>query len=166
MTVLGSESYSTCTQFQNLITMSELAIGVHILSSPCPVGQDWHLLPEGAQPPYGDHNSLLDPKASYHRAVNTNVWQPSQGNERCILIQIQVHATLSHKSQLQNLMHQFQFMINWLIAEFHCTEVKPQAYGSYKHNVFPLHMRMCFWLHTSVVAAILSVQIGYSNPTC
>jgi len=37
-----------------------------MLFSPCFVGQDWPLLPEGAQPPYGDHDSLQTAKVLYH----------------------------------------------------------------------------------------------------
>ena len=55
--------------FQSLIVMS----WEFLLSSPCPVGQDLPLLPEGAQLPSGDHNSLQNAKVLSHAAVNTNV---------------------------------------------------------------------------------------------
>jgi len=82
-------------QFQNPIIMRELAVGVHIVSSPRPVGQDWPLLPEGAQSPYDDHDSLQDAKMSCHAAVNTKVSQPSSRDSKLVvlyllLIQMQV----------------------------------------------------------------------------
>jgi len=45
-----------------------------MLSLPHPVRQDWPLLPEGAQPPSGDHNSLQNAKVLHCTAVNTKVW--------------------------------------------------------------------------------------------
>jgi len=82
-------------QFQSPIIMRQLAVGVHILSSPGPVGQDWPLLPEGAQPLYDDHDSLQDAKVSCHTAVNTKVSQPIPRDSKLVvlyvlLIQMQV----------------------------------------------------------------------------
>ena len=97
-------------QFQNPIIMRELAVGVHILSSPRPVGQDWTLLPEGAQPPYDDHNSLQDVKVSFHTALNTKLSQPSQGLKIVCFIRTadpESDIILSYKCQLQNVMAQF-----------------------------------------------------------
>jgi len=70
--------------------MRELAVGVHILSSPYPVGQDWPLLPEGAQPPYDDHDSLQDAKVSCHTAVNTKMSQPSPRDSKLVVLCIQL----------------------------------------------------------------------------
>jgi len=93
---LGSESHSTCTHAVSKSCHNE-TVGSgssYTVRSPGPVGQDWPLLPEGAQPPYDDHDSLQDAKVSYHPTVNTKVLQPSQGLKiGCfinLLIQIQV----------------------------------------------------------------------------
>jgi len=55
--------------FKSLIIMS----WKFMLFSPHPLCQDWPLLPEGAQPPSGDHDSLQNAKVLHGTAVNTKV---------------------------------------------------------------------------------------------
>jgi len=105
---LGSDTIANVhMQFQSPIIMRQLAVGVHILSSPGPVGQDWPLLPEGAQPLYDDHESLQDAKVSHHPTVNTNVLQPSQGLKIGCFIRTTDPDSGIILCQLQNVLAQF-----------------------------------------------------------